>query len=66
MSYAPVPMMAVRSMAIHDVLFLADRREWFEEYASRFGDRYRNSPRGIDPLLTEMYERARATHESGN
>ncbi|MCF2437133.1 hypothetical protein LV779_36065 [Streptomyces thinghirensis] len=36
-SHAPVPMMAVRSMAIHDVLFLADRREWFEEYASRFG-----------------------------
>ncbi|MYW02368.1 DUF6875 domain-containing protein [Streptomyces sp. SID3343] len=65
-SYAPVPMMAVRSMAIHDVLFLADRREWFEEYAKRFGARYRSSTRGIDPVLTEMYERARATHESGS
>ncbi|MEU2589128.1 DUF6875 domain-containing protein [Streptomyces avermitilis] len=64
-SYAPVPMMAVRSMAIHDVLFLADRREWFEEYASRFGARYRNAAHGIDPLLTEMYERARATYRLG-
>jgi heptaprenyl diphosphate synthase len=64
-SYAPVPMMAVRSMAIHDVLFLADRREWFEEYASRFGARYSNSAHGIDPLLTEMYERACATHRLG-
>ncbi|CAL2058600.1 MULTISPECIES: DUF6875 domain-containing protein [Streptomyces] len=61
-SHAPVPMMAVRSMAIHDVLFLADRREWFEEYASRFGARYRNSAHGIDPLLTEMYEKACAAH----
>lgn len=65
-SHAPVPMMAVRSMAIHDVLFLADRREWFEEYASRFGARYRNSAYGIDPLLTEMYERARRAHGLGS
>ncbi len=49
-SYAPVPMMAVRSMAIHDVLFLADRREWFEEYASRFGARYRASGHGHRPV----------------
>ncbi|MFG3092823.1 DUF6875 domain-containing protein [Streptomyces antibioticus] len=65
-SYAPVPMMAVRSMAIHDVLFLADRREWFEEYASRFGARYRASGHGIDPLLTEVYERARTVHGTGS
>ncbi|MBL1082662.1 hypothetical protein JK359_11840 [Streptomyces actinomycinicus] len=65
-SYAPVPMMAVRSMAIHDVLFLADRREWFEQYAQRFGSRYRDSGHGIDPLLTEVYERARAAHGSGS
>ncbi|MEU6068662.1 MULTISPECIES: DUF6875 domain-containing protein [Streptomyces] len=65
-SYAPVPMMAVRSMAIHDVLFLADRREWFEEYAKRFGSRYSSAGHGIDPLLTEVYEQARAAHEPGN
>lgn len=65
-SHAPVPMMAVRSMAIHDVLFLADRREWFEEYASRFGARYRTDSHGIDPLLTEVYERARATYAPGS
>jgi heptaprenyl diphosphate synthase len=65
-SQAPVPMMAVRSMAIHDVLFLAERRDWFEEYAQRFGSRYRGSGHGIDPLLTEVYERARAVHGSGS
>ncbi|MFE9775394.1 DUF6875 domain-containing protein [Streptomyces sp. NPDC005931] len=65
-SYAPVPMMAVRSMAIHDVLFLAERREWFEEYARRFGARYHNSAHGIDPLLTEVYERARAAYRPGS
>ncbi|MEU6060707.1 DUF6875 domain-containing protein [Streptomyces sp. NPDC047097] len=61
-SWAPVPMVAVRSMAIHDVLFLADRREWFEEYASRFGVRYRESGHGVDPVLTRVYERARAAY----
>jgi hypothetical protein len=61
-SYAPVPTIAVRSMAIHDVLFLSGRRDWFEEYASRFGSRYRTSASGVDPLLAELYERARVTH----
>lgn len=57
-SHAPVPMMAIRSMAIHDVLFLAHRQDWFAQYASRFGARYRNSAHGIDPLLTEIYQQA--------
>lgn len=61
-SWAPVPMVAIRSMAIHDVLFLADRRDWFEEYARRFGIRYRNSAHGVDPLLTKVYEHACAVH----
>ncbi|MDJ0347242.1 hypothetical protein QMK19_39295 [Streptomyces sp. H10-C2] len=61
-SWAPVPMVAIRSMAIHDVLFLGQRRDWFEEYARRFGARHRNSAHGVDPLLTEVYERACAAH----
>ncbi|WP_051838204.1 DUF6875 domain-containing protein [Streptomyces sp. NRRL WC-3742] len=61
-SWAPVPTVAVRSMAIHDVLFLSNRRDWFEEYARRFGPRYRTSANGVDPLLAEMYERACARH----
>ncbi|GAA1927001.1 DUF6875 domain-containing protein [Streptantibioticus ferralitis] len=61
-SYAPVPMIAVRSMAIHDVLFLSSRRDWFEEYAGQFGNRYRTSANGVDPLLAELYEQACATY----
>ncbi|MFD0279952.1 DUF6875 domain-containing protein [Kitasatospora sp. NPDC127111] len=61
-SWAPVPTVAVRSMAIHDVLFLSARRDWFEEYASRFAGRYRTSANGVDPLLAGMYERACATY----
>ncbi|MEV8006685.1 DUF6875 domain-containing protein [Streptomyces parvus] len=61
-SHAPVPMVAVRSMAIHDVLFLGERREWFEEYVNRFGSRYQTSRSGIDPLLTTLYERALRRH----
>jgi uncharacterized protein DUF6875 len=57
-SRSPVPLIAIRLMAMHDVLFLANRREWFEEYVGRFGAKFRKSPRGIDPLLHKMYREA--------
>lgn len=61
-SKSPVPVLAVRSMAVHDVLFLADKKEWFEEYVARFGARYKNAPNGLDPTLYELYRKAYATH----
>jgi hypothetical protein len=61
-SRSPVPLMAIRMMAVHDVLFLGDRKEWFEEYVSRFGDRYRKAPENIDPVLYDAYTKACAEH----
>lgn len=57
-SRSPVPLVAIRLMAMHDVLFLANRRDWFEEYVNRFGAKFRKSPRGIDPLLYKLYREA--------
>lgn len=59
-SRSPVPVVAIRQMAVHDVLFLKDRRDWFEEYARRFGSRYRADGRGLDPQFVETFARARA------
>lgn len=56
---APIPLLAIRHMAVHDILFLNDRDSWFHEYDERFGHHYRNK-RQIDPLLRQHYERAAA------
>jgi hypothetical protein len=60
-SLSPVPIVAIRSMAVHDVLFLRGHLEWFEEYVKRFGARYRNA-RGPDELFVELYEKACAEY----
>jgi uncharacterized protein DUF6875 len=57
-SRSPVPLVAIRLMAMHDVLFLSNRREWFQEFVNRFGSKFRKSPRGIDPLLYKIYRKA--------
>jgi hypothetical protein len=49
-------------MAVHDVLFLAEKKEWFEEYVVRFGARYKNTPNGLDPTLCELFWKAYAIH----
>jgi hypothetical protein len=59
-SRSPVPVVAIRRMAIHDVLFLRDRQDWFEEYVTRFGERYRTEGTGLDPQFVEMFHKARA------
>lgn len=60
-SRAPVPMLAVRNMAIHDVLFLDEDPRMFAAYRARFGARYAHS-RGIDPLFVEHYAAAVRRH----
>jgi heptaprenyl diphosphate synthase len=57
-SRSPVPLLAVRLMAMHDVLFLGGRREWFEEFHSRFSRKFRKSSKRIDPLLYELFLKA--------
>jgi hypothetical protein len=61
-SRSPVPLVAVRSMAVHDILFLGERAEWFAQYHRRFGERYRSQPSGIGPLLTTLYHKALVLH----
>lgn len=59
-SRSPVPVLAVRPMAVHDVLFLSGRREWFMEYVARFGDRYRNGRPGLDPMFIQIFKESLA------
>ncbi|MFE7896721.1 DUF6875 domain-containing protein [Streptomyces sp. NPDC057424] len=64
-SRAPVPLVAVRAMAVHDILFLGERADWFAQYDRRFGERYRSRPAGIGPLLTTLYHKALTLHAPG-
>lgn len=59
-SRAPVPLVAIRPMAIHDILFLHERRDWFEEYLRLFGDHYVPDREGIEPLFVERFRKAYA------
>jgi hypothetical protein len=59
---SPYPLMALRMMAIHDILFVGDCEEWFSAYSLRFGARFRDAKTLADyeqPLLEE-YSRAKA------
>lgn len=62
-SRSPVPLLAIRSMAVHDILFLNERADWFAQYDRRFGERFRRRNNGIDPVLTTQYHKALALHE---
>lgn len=56
-SRSPLPMLALRWMALHDVLFLHDDPDRFTAYEERFGTVYR-SGRTVDPLFTRLYRQA--------
>ena len=59
---SPYPLMAMRMMAIHDILFVNDNKEWFSAYHLRFGTHFRD-PKALQdyeqPLL-EAYTGAKA------
>jgi uncharacterized protein DUF6875 len=61
-SRSPVPVVAIRHMALHDILFLNNHKEWFNEYCRRFGDRYRDDANNIDPVFTELFRNACKEH----
>ena len=42
-SQAPHPLIAIRYMAIHDIYFLASKREWFDEYSRIYGPSLRDT-----------------------
>ncbi|MBO8187708.1 polyprenyl synthetase family protein [Streptomyces spirodelae] len=62
---SPVPLVAIRRMALHDILFLKDSKEWFHEYHRRFGHHYKPGREALDPLFTEAFRRARAEYGTG-
>ncbi|WP_374772233.1 hypothetical protein OG756_02995 [Streptomyces sp. NBC_01310] len=58
-SRSPVPMLALRRMAVHDILFLNADRSCFTAYEQRYGTKYdRDLVR--DPLLRDSFDQARA------
>ncbi|UCM91643.1 DUF6875 domain-containing protein [Streptomyces marincola] len=58
-SQSPVPLIAIRNMALHDILFLHHDARCFHAYAERFGNRFAKG--GVaDPLFVQHYERAAA------
>ncbi|WP_374105611.1 DUF6875 domain-containing protein, partial [Streptomyces sp. McG3] len=56
-SRSPLPMLALRWMALHDVLFVHDDPDRFAAYEERFGAVYR-SGRTVDPLFARLYQQA--------
>ncbi len=56
-SIAPIPLIAIRHMSVHDVIFLNSKRSWFEAYHSRFGLRY-DQGRVTDPTYVKAYREA--------
>ncbi len=54
---SPMPLLVLRYMAVHDVVFLARQREWFAQYRARFGAEYA-AGRVRDAYLRERYEAA--------
>jgi heptaprenyl diphosphate synthase len=59
-SRSPVPLLAMRRMAFHDVLFLHSKAEWFAAYRQRFGMRY-VAGAALDPVFVDAYAKACAT-----
>lgn len=59
---SPYPLMAMRMMAIHDILFVGDCEEWFSAYFLRFGGRFRDARtlKDYEQPLLEEFSRAKA------
>ncbi len=61
-SRSPVPLVAIRQMALHDVLFLHGRPDWFAEYRRRFGNNYAPGRQPVEPLFADLFHKACAEH----
>ncbi|MBA0053326.1 histidinol-phosphate aminotransferase family protein [Streptomyces sp. AJS327] len=52
---SPLPLIAVRRMAFHDILFLYHRPDWFAQYRKRFGHHY-TAPSKVDPVFLQLFD----------
>ena len=57
-SVSPLPLVAMRYMSIHDILFLNNRKDWFLEYDKRFGWKY-NESKVTEKKYVELYNDAK-------
>ena len=61
-STSPVPLMAMRHMTLHDIMFLGDNRQMFREYDSKFGFNFAGHSKllyGHQKRFLAYYERAK-------
>ncbi|MCX4587508.1 DUF6875 domain-containing protein [Streptomyces sp. NBC_01481] len=54
-SRAPVPVLAIRAIALHDIFFLSDRPLWFRKYREKFGKFFGPDSTVMDPLLVQHF-----------
>ncbi|MEM7132149.1 MAG: DUF6875 domain-containing protein [Chloroflexota bacterium] len=52
---SPYPMLVIRNMAVHDILFLHQQQSWFEEYNKRFGEQYQRNRVSNEHGLVDLY-----------
>jgi hypothetical protein len=64
-SKAPVPVFAIRAIALHDIFFLSDRRHWFEQYRERFSKFFGPQFTEMDPALVERYRQSERAYGYG-
>ncbi|MCK6690767.1 MAG: hypothetical protein L6Q97_01555 [Thermoanaerobaculia bacterium] len=53
-SIAPYCLYSIRQMALHDILFLRDKKEWFMAYNAKFGQKFKNGD--LDEHSTHLEE----------
>ncbi len=57
-SRSPYALIAIRHMAIHDVLFLHENKEWFNAYNLRFGEKFKD-PSNLEDRFVKLYSAAK-------
>jgi len=60
-SQAPHPFIAIRQMAIHDILFLGGEEDWFKAYDLQYGEQFKEPAKlqSHDKPLEPMYQKAK-------
>jgi hypothetical protein len=64
-SRSPVPLMALRNMVMHDIMFLGDNEDTFKAYDKKFGSCFAEDGKSLRPYqkyLIAYYERAKSKH----
>lgn len=56
---SPVPLVALRRLALHDILFLADRADWFTHYRALHGAKFNDRTDSDEHGFAALYRQAR-------